>query len=439
MFTRTRRKEKLPYKWRTVIHNDRDGPCGAHPRPWHEGFLEVSTISDVSGEKTTVPFRKRRYANKPVDHLVYKLGSTSAQEQGQLMDKYIKSCPWYGWVEGTVVPPLPFSEEKLKELTVGDPPQLSYSDVLEKLENPFGNNFGETIGEIASIRGLVDEVGTLARAIKQLPTALTSASKRASRNRLKALKDAPQAGLGAYLGVEFGWKQVGEDVAKVIAFAKYSLEHANKLLREMGKPRRVAAVRRYSDVLELTGGVKLKRSFVTRVTYTYVYEYTGSLLSGNSEYLKQLSILHRQMKAFWGLKITPSLMWNLSPASWLIDQFVPVGDILDDIQNWQGPYSSHVQLTFLGGTTSSKCEFTIEYPWSVWANYQLSPQEYWAWNFPTPYPVHRATGTHYVRKVLKGGPGRISFDRSFRPQVSNTGKAYVGLVAISKTRRKLRV
>jgi len=79
-----------------------------------------------------------------------------------------------------------------------------------------------------------------------------------------------------------------------------------------------------SSTLRLTRTITVKRRF----TAAYVYsapprsESTMALVRTALQYQKQ-----------YGLELDPSLLWNLSPWSWLIDWFLPVGNFIDTATN----------------------------------------------------------------------------------------------------------
>lgn len=79
--------------------------------------------------------------------------------------------------------------------------------------------------------------------------------------------------------------------------------------------------------------------------------------------------LHRKL---YGLSITPSLVWELTPWSWLVDYFTNVGDVVDNLSNDGVVDDLVASYAFVMGHTRQEISMTVSSTWNCPAHW-LSP------------------------------------------------------------------
>jgi len=145
-----------------------------------------------------------------------------------------------------------------------------------------------------------------------------------------------------YLNVEFGWKPLVNDVQN---FA-HAVKHADKIIDQYRKDSGRKIRRRYvyppttetsshhgSGVLRPTAVGMWADFTVTRHVkraswFSGAFKYFVPIGDSSLDKLKQhVSYADKLL----GLRITPELMWNLSPWTWAADWFANTGDILHNI------------------------------------------------------------------------------------------------------------
>lgn len=165
--------------------------------------------------------------------------------------------------------------------------------------------------------------------------------------RLEKFKDIPSA----YVGAEFGWRPLLNDIYSLLDAGARVEERLQRLLKNNGKPVRgrahVTSVRENSLLHEGSeGSVGISYStwswykpFVPKPADAGYFRITKSYtrdvwFSGQFQFwLRDLSTPGKMLKLraqLYGLEITPSLLWELMPWSWLIDWFSNVGELLEN-------------------------------------------------------------------------------------------------------------
>lgn len=200
---------------------------------------------------------------------------------------------------------------------------------------------GQFIGELRQLPSLPLQIG------KHLQTALTG------RKRSKEFLN-----LGSeYLNVEFGWKPFIQDVLAMLEFNQKVRKRLSQLKRDNGKPvRRRGNVSSSKSTSSSTtsgflyptltsdfyttyppGSRTVITSTSTRVTFAAAFRYwIPDIDDAETE--------DRLVRKLLGIRLTPSLLWELTPWSWLIDWFSSIGDILDNVSgnaadNLTAPYA----------------------------------------------------------------------------------------------------
>ena len=157
-------------------------------------------------------------------------------------------------------------------------------------------------------------------------------------------------GLGSeYLNFEFGWKPLVSDVRNAAKAIMESEKILEQLTRDSGKNvrrrRHFLPTKSVSVNTSNTSGYPFNTARAnwwlpswTRVTdeqrrdtwfsgcYTFEYD------PGN---LTEISKIATQARLLYGLQLTPEVLWNLAPWSWLVDWFANVGPLLHNVSAFQ--------------------------------------------------------------------------------------------------------
>jgi hypothetical protein len=152
-----------------------------------------------------------------------------------------------------------------------------------------------------------------------------------------------------YLNVEFGWKPLESDVRNAALEVKRSV----KLLRQYEKSRGQQVRRRFSfDPINTvtTTDMGASHAAVPPVSTAFFDTYFGRLsleqtfkqqvwFSGCFTYYVSPGMNPSKLGAYeaaadrlLGSRLTPELIWNLTPWTWLSDWFVDIGDVVNGIQ-----------------------------------------------------------------------------------------------------------
>jgi len=151
-----------------------------------------------------------------------------------------------------------------------------------------------------------------------------------------------------YLDYEFGWKPFVSDIRSLYEITKTLDERLAKLRRDNGKPVRRRGTLYSKEVIlrdfeqggvsppmlfpgltgehygSLTGAYKIYETMKTTVTFSARFRYSIPDI-GSLEWEQ------RAIKALYGANLTPSLLWEIMPWSWLIDWFSNVGSVLSNL------------------------------------------------------------------------------------------------------------
>lgn len=161
------------------------------------------------------------------------------------------------------------------------------------------------------------------------------------KGRSGLLKDAA----GEYLNFEFGWKPLVSDLKNAAKAILESEETLKQLRRDSGRnvhrervfPEEITQqfptplVGRYppqmgSPIVNRSGTLAKYQKKVVRSWFTgdYTYHYDDSRLS-------DVSRIATQARVLYGIKLTPDVLWNLAPWSWLADWVVNIGPVLTNV------------------------------------------------------------------------------------------------------------
>jgi hypothetical protein len=156
-------------------------------------------------------------------------------------------------------------------------------------------------------------------------------------------------GLGSeYLNFEFGWKPLVSDVknaAKAIVESETILAQLARdsgknvrrrrhiqptietdvVINSVGQPRGAVDARWHGPSWSRTTD-KYRRDTWFSGCYTWHYD-PGSL--------NKVSEIATKARLLYGLQLTPEVLWNLAPWSWLVDWFTNVGPLLHNVSAFQ--------------------------------------------------------------------------------------------------------
>jgi hypothetical protein len=168
-----------------------------------------------------------------------------------------------------------------------------------------------------------------------------------------------------YLNVTFGWKPLISDTVSLMSAIVDANKHIRQYLRNSGKHVRRSyyfpETRTSSDPVITTSSAALcygtakapisssERSNAqtavfpsrtgTLTTQTETYRkvwfkgaYSYILPAGTTSQLKRLETLEGKFNHLFGTRLTPELLWNLAPWSWLVDWNWNIGDLLASFQ-----------------------------------------------------------------------------------------------------------
>jgi len=194
----------------------------------------------------------------------------------------------------------------------------------------------------------VDLSTTLAELVKDgLPTKVGAELWRSSAERSR------KAVGSEYLNVEFGWKPLVADVRKTAE----AIIRADAIMRQFKRDAGRTVRRRFefSPVNSLTTTMShsfvnakagnddsvLRKStanlgFVSRTRETRVRRWFSGAFTYHLPYNVAGVVDASSAKKVYGADLTPSTLWNLAPWSWAVDWFVPVGDLIGNLEDMAG-------------------------------------------------------------------------------------------------------
>jgi len=179
-------------------------------------------------------------------------------------------------------------------------------------------------------------------------------------------------GLGSeYLNVQFGWNPFVSDVRAAASTAKKAIHLLRQYERNRGR-----AVRRRFSFPTVTESAEFAMGSVTPsppISSAFYDTYKGALsrrevtnldvwFSGSFTYYVTPSMSNGRLAAYeaaadrlLGSRLTPELVWNLAPWSWLTDWFFDIGAfignldamILDGSVMWYGYVMAHREVSHL--------------------------------------------------------------------------------------------
>lgn len=156
---------------------------------------------------------------------------------------------------------------------------------------------------------------------------------------------------GEYLNYQFGWAPLVRDIVSVLDTVRRSAEILEEYHRLSGQHIR----RRYefpvqtsvdtftgpnilgadnADTFLYKGATgarpEVVRTMKTETWFSGAYRYH---LPYGDDFLSKLRVWEAEANKLLGLRLTPELLWNVTPWTWLSDWFVSLGDVMTNISH----------------------------------------------------------------------------------------------------------
>jgi len=151
---------------------------------------------------------------------------------------------------------------------------------------------------------------------------------------------------GEYLNYQFGWRPLVKDLRGFAHQAKIHertlrtfLKNQERRLSRSYQFPKTETVNTYSGVRFITGSSVTGFAFVdgnAEVTETIERWFVGQFqyyLPGGSSALEKAELFSAKADALLGVDLTPEIVYNLTPWTWMLDWFVNLGDIMTNISN----------------------------------------------------------------------------------------------------------
>lgn len=164
--------------------------------------------------------------------------------------------------------------------------------------------------------------------------------------KARKLSQLPKTAAGEYLNFEFGWKPFIADIRKLCS----SVMKSEKILSdyEKGSGKNIFRHYEFPEDVSVTTSEPEMGSVLYPALATYCYDsYQGSLtktvkterkvwfegtyrynVPSGDDVRSQIASAASKAEHLLGLRITPEVLWNLQPWTWLVDWFLNIGDLL---------------------------------------------------------------------------------------------------------------
>lgn len=168
---------------------------------------------------------------------------------------------------------------------------------------------------------------------------------RATISTLKSLRNSPRGAADDFLNFQFGWKPLIGDIRDLIAVLRNHNKIIAQYARDSGRPvrrRRSLPSVRTTEILPGNipflsndadlggmfgrGAVEITDQVETWFSGEFVYE-----LPIRDSVMNDLLYYERLADKLLGLSLTPELLWELTPWSWLVDWVTNVGDVMSNV------------------------------------------------------------------------------------------------------------
>jgi hypothetical protein len=169
-------------------------------------------------------------------------------------------------------------------------------------------------------------------------------------SQLRDVKSAIESfrGLGnLHLGIQFGWFATVRDAQNIIKAQRELQKRVRQLLRDNGKPvrRRITLADAVSDPV-ITTGTSYGALAPTLATQFYATQPTWRQTDWTTDRIwasarfrywlppgpRDIDWTRNMLGRIYGLKPTPSVLYNAIPWSWLVDWFSNLGDTISNLE-----------------------------------------------------------------------------------------------------------
>jgi len=149
-----------------------------------------------------------------------------------------------------------------------------------------------------------------------------------------------------HLAFEFGWKPLLQDIANLVIAQKQAQQRLKQLLRDNGRPvRRRVLIYENEELISQSNTVSV--SIWSPVLNTYYYRNDPSSLNTTvrkeriwasarfrywlPEGPRDIRWKKSMLRRLYGLSVSPSVVYNAIPWTWMIDWFTNVGDMVENL------------------------------------------------------------------------------------------------------------
>lgn len=216
--------------------------------------------------------------------------------------------------------------------------------------------------------------------LRDVPRMLQNSAKHFS-NLYRTLK-SPSMMASEWLNYSFGWKPFLRDLRKFASLSQNLNTSLKRLKENNGKWRKAGGIMDESSVTEtiakgsgtkhypglwtqmwhpgspnLSGGYSVERATKQKAWFEASFRYW-------IPDIQDLNWNKRAIAHLYGLEVTPSLIWEVTPWSWLIDWFTNVGDVISNMSTLDNLVAKYA---YAMGTKESSIDI------SSWINYWAGP------------------------------------------------------------------
>jgi hypothetical protein len=232
----------------------------------------------------------------------------------------------------------------------------------------YGNKARDLINPSNPSVDLGQDIGEL-RSLKNVPSVPLYESFKDRASSFKNIRSIPKKGSDEYLNWQFGWAPLVSDIRDAVSTSHKTL----KLLRQYERNRGKVIRRRFSfpEVYNLKTTDMGSKTPDPVISSTFYSTYQGKLtkttetiqrtwFSGAFTYYvspglheSKMAKYEAQMNILYGTRLTPKLLWELAPWTWLSDWFIDIGSLINNLQSlvldgsvmWYGYVMSNQVIT----------------------------------------------------------------------------------------------
>lgn len=165
------------------------------------------------------------------------------------------------------------------------------------------------------------------------------------QNSLKERTRIAKSGGGEYLNIEFGWKPLVSDLRSLARTVNESARIWSDYRKGSGQKTRVGyhfpsendqwwiTDDHLPIPLQFPGGFLSGTTTQQRKRETWFSGCFRYYIHDPVGFSDKMSYWHSQASKLYGLRLTPDIVWNLSPWTWATDWFANTGDLLTNVSN----------------------------------------------------------------------------------------------------------